>query len=172
MGSGKSSVASECARLLGWPFVDTDAAVEADAGCTVAEIFAREGEAAFRAREREQLARACAANEPSVIACGGGAVLDVENREAMKVSGLVVWLTASPEVLTERVGDGSERPLFGDDPRGALERLAAERADAYAEVAEVAVDTSQMTIDDVAAEVISVVGRARAAPQSGRWAPR
>src|SRR5438552_4016152 len=99
MGAGKTTVGERCAARLGRRFVDTDALVEARTGRTVGEIFAAEGEPAFRAYERAAVAEACATPEPLVIACGGGVVLDPDNRRILRARSLVVWLRATPDVL-------------------------------------------------------------------------
>src|SRR5207247_5937643 len=101
-----------CAMALGRPFVDTDELVEASAGATVDEIFARDGEPAFRALERDAIADVAASPAALVIACGGGAVLDGENRRRLRAAGCVVWLRAAPGELAGRVGEGSGRPLL------------------------------------------------------------
>ena len=155
MGVGKSSVGAACATVLGRAVVDTDEVVEATAGASVASIFATEGEAAFRERERGAIADACASPDPLVIACGGGAVVDAENRRALRRSGFVVWLRAPLDVLVERLGDAATRPLLTDDPRGALARLEALRDDAYREAAHAEVDAGRRPVDDVAADVIA-----------------
>jgi shikimate kinase len=156
MGAGKTTVGQRCAEILGRPFVDTDRLVEANAGVTVAEIFDHEGEARFRELERLAVADACASPAPLVIACGGGAVLDPDNRRALHSAGVVVWLRASPAELGNRVGAGGDRPLL----RGAapavttLERLSELRAPAYDAAADVAVDTDGLGVDAVVDRVI------------------
>src|SRR5437588_12841943 len=87
MGVGESTGGDECARLLGRPFVDTDDLVEALAAMTVQEVFATQGEAAFRKIESRAVADACASPVPAVIACGGGAVLDPFNRRRLQHAG-------------------------------------------------------------------------------------
>jgi shikimate kinase len=155
MGAGKTSVGARCAAALGRPFVDTDELVEATSGKSVSEIFVAEGEGGFRALERTALADACASPDPLVIACGGGAVLDPENRAAMREHGVVVWLRASPERLAERVGGGDGRPLLdGRAPGETLERLAVLRAAAYDAAAHVAVDTDGLGVDEVTSRVM------------------
>jgi shikimate kinase len=94
MGAGKTSVGSECARRLRRDFVDTDDLVVRTADMTIASIFAEGGESRFRAIEREVVTDVCASPRPLVIACGGGTVLDPENRRALRGSGIVVWLRA------------------------------------------------------------------------------
>jgi shikimate kinase len=158
MGAGKTSVGRRCAAKLGRPFVDTDDLVETATGMPVAEIFETQGEDAFRALERAAVADVVASPEPLVIACGGGAVLDPDSRRLLRGSGLVVWLRASPEVLSERVGrQPGARPLLAHAPAAAtLQRLAQLRADAYEAAAHTTVDTDGRTQDDIADEVVAV----------------
>src|SRR4051812_11920796 len=96
-GSGKSCVGAIIASWLGRPFLDADAVLEADAGRTIRDIFASEGEAGFRDRETATL-RKLSAGPPAVIATGGGVILRAENRELLRSTGFVVWLTALAEV--------------------------------------------------------------------------
>ena len=115
MGAGKTSVGRRCAARLERAFVDTDDLVESTTGhARSREIFETQGEPAFRDLERVAVADACASPEPLVIACGGGAVLDADNRRALRDAGVVVWLRAAPEVLSGRVGAGAGavRPLL------------------------------------------------------------
>jgi shikimate kinase len=154
MGAGKSTVGQRCAARLARAFVDTDDVVERLAGMPIAEFFATAGEAAFRDLERDAVADVCASPEPLVVACGGGTVLDADNRRRLNASGFVVWLQAPVDVLTERCGDGRDRPLLAGGPRAALARLLALREPAYEAVADVAVDTAGRDIDEVAAGVL------------------
>lgn len=163
MGAGKTTVGQRCAELVGRPFVDTDELVEATAHRTVAEIFEHDGEAQFRALERQAVADAAASPAPLVIACGGGAVVDTSTRAALRRAGVVIWLQASAVVLEDRVGDGSTRPLLRSGPARMLERLAAERAAYYEDVADAVVDTEGRSIDEVADAVLA------AARGSERW---
>lgn len=169
MGSGKSAVGRFLAERLGRPFVDTDALVEAAAGCTVAELFAREGEAAFRDREAAVIA-AVAARDRQVVATGGGAVLRPENRALLRASGLVIWLDAPPEALLQRArAQGIERrPLLaGEDPLGKLRSLAASRAAAYAAAAHLRVQTDGRTVAAVAEEILKRVSKEEGARGGG-----
>jgi len=154
MGAGKTSVGQRCARLLDRSFVDTDELVVATIGMTVNELFASGGESRFRELERTAVADACASPEPLVIACGGGAVLDPENRSRLRTAGLVVWLQAPPDVLGARVSDDTRRPLLRNAGAATLERLAVLRAPAYEDAADVTVDTAGRSIEDVADLVI------------------
>ncbi len=156
MGAGKSSVGKECARRLGRPFVDTDDLVSSSARLSIEGIFATKGESGFRALEREVVRSVCASPEPLVVACGGGTVLDPENRRALRGAGLVVWLQAPAATLLARVGDGSSRPLLRDDAAGTLRRLERLREPAYAAAADARVDTDGIDVASVADAVLSV----------------
>src|SRR4029450_6341991 len=96
----------------------------------------------FRELERDAVADACASPDPIVIACGGGGVLDPAPPKPLHAAGVVVWRAARPEVLGARVGDGSTRPLLREGNVATLERLAALRAPAYEDAADVVVDTN------------------------------
>jgi shikimate kinase len=101
-GTGKTTIGPVLARRLGWSFVDADERTEATAGRSIAEIFTTEGEPGFRDRESATLAETCGlANH--VVATGGGVILRPANRELLRASGFVVWLTASPETILARL---------------------------------------------------------------------
>jgi shikimate kinase len=155
MGAGKSTVGRECARRLARPFVDTDEQIVTIAGISVDEIFATRGESAFRAYERDVVADVCASLAPLVIACGGGTVLDPENRKVLRASSVVVWLRAPAAVLAERCGDGATRPLLRGDPAGALTRLERLRAPAYEAAAHCIVDTEGLDRNGVTEAVLA-----------------
>jgi shikimate kinase len=163
MGTGKTEVGRRLAQSLGWSFVDTDALVESAAGRSVAAIFADEGEAAFRARERDAIEQACTMTA-AVIAVGGGALLDPENRRRLLAAGPMVCLRASPEELMRRLGLARDRPLLNGDGtasteerRARIEALLAERAPVYA-LATHAVDTDGLSPDEVAVRVRAILG--------------
>ncbi len=132
MGAGKTTVASALAARRGDDAVELDARIEARAGRSIPELFASVGEAGFRALEREVLAEVLE-GPPSVVALGGGTVVDRASRHALLEAGAVITLTAPLGELVRRVGAGEGRPLLGDDPAGALSRLLEARRDAYAE---------------------------------------
>lgn len=131
-GSGKTAVGAALARRLGRRFVDLDAEVERAAGAGIPSIFAERGEEGFRALESEALTRT-AAGPDAVVSCGGGIVLDDANRERLRATGVVVWLSAPLERLRERVVPGAGRPLVREPED--LDRLLAEREPLYREVA-------------------------------------
>jgi shikimate kinase len=158
MGAGKTAVGRRCAQLLGRDFVDTDDVVVQLAGMPVPEFFSAHGEPAFRALEAQAVADVCASPAPLVIGCGGGTVVDPDNRRRVGSAGFVVWLRAPVTVLSERVGEGADRPLLAGDPRGSLTRLLALREPAYEAVADAVVDTEGRTVDDVATAVLDAFG--------------
>lgn len=129
---GKSMLGARLAHRLGAPFVDTDRQVEAEAGMTVQAIFATEGEAGFRARERASVA-ALLDVPARVLALGGGAFQDALTRERLLRTAVTVWLDAPDPVLVERLAGGVDRPLFAEgDVASVLRRLRQERTPCYA----------------------------------------
>lgn len=163
MGAGKTAVGAECARRLHRTFMDLDEVVETTTARSVAEIFATDGEAAFRELERIALADACASPVPLVISTGGGAVLDSTSRRVARGCAVVIWLRAEPEELAARlaasIASGSRPLLATVDPVATIERLAALRADAYAAAADVVVDTGHRSVTEVADDVLEELAR-------------
>ncbi len=166
MGAGKTAVGTQLARILGVPFIDSDSEIERAAQMSVAEIFARDGEAFFRARESEVLSRLMNAR-PAVLSTGGGAFLSETNRATIAKRGTSVWLKADLEILWNRVRHKTTRPLLRtDDPKATLAGLLAERAPVYA-LAQVVVEAEPLlSIEGMARKVIDAL---RAAP--GVFAP-
>lgn len=156
MGAGKTTVGRECAARLGRAFVDTDDLVTSVAQMSVETIFADLGEERFRQLEREVVADVCASPAPLVIACGGGTVVDPDNRRALRAAGIVVWLRAPTATLLSRVGDGSTRPLLQGDPAGALERLGRLRELTYEAAAHASLDTGDLDVEGVVDAVLAV----------------
>lgn len=142
MGSGKSSVGRLLAPELGWPRFDTDELVRAELGMPIPAIFAQLGEEHFRTAESAVLARIDPA-ELAVIVTGGGVVLRAENVRRLRELGTVVWLTASLEVLQERLGRRKDRPLLQTlDPAATIAALHGQRQKLYEEAADFTIDTS------------------------------
>lgn len=136
-GAGKSVVGRELAGRLGVPFIDLDAEIERAAGASVPEIFARDGEPAFRAREVEALVEA-SMHDPAVVACGGGVVLEPANRITLRNTGVAVFLDVPLDRLRDRVHPAVDRPLVRE--AGDLERLLEAREPLYREFAAHVVD--------------------------------
>jgi shikimate kinase len=151
-GAGKSTVGAVLAQRLGVDLRDTDAAVEESAGARVAEVFAREGEAGFRRRERAAVADALASHD-GVLSLGGGAVLDPATRADL--AGLpVVLLEVSWETAAPRLHAGAGRPLLAGDPQARWTALLTARRPLYSEVAALAVDTDGLSPAEVADRVL------------------
>jgi 5-deoxy-5-amino-3-dehydroquinate synthase len=159
MGAGKTSTGRRLAALLGRRFVDTDALIEADAQTSIGEIFQREGEQGFRVREWRVFDDALSSPVPSVIATGGGAVLDDENRARLGAEAEVVWLRARPSTLADRVEGIPERPLLGEDAHAALVDLEPQRRPLYEQVAGSVVDVDELDHEATVMAVIRAIQR-------------
>jgi shikimate kinase len=161
-GSGKSSLAGPLAARLGWCAIDADDEIEQRAGKSIAEIFTDDGEPKFRELER-QVMKDLFDRERLVIAAGGGAILNAETREQMKAAGPVIWLRASVDVLTARIGGdettSARRPdLTPTGGRAEIERVMAEREPLYRECASCTIDTGSWTLAKMIAEILLVIG--------------
>jgi shikimate kinase len=158
MGSGKTAIGRALGLRLNVPFVDSDAAIEEAAASSIADIFARDGEAFFRKREAEVLRRLLS-GPPRIVSTGGGAFLAPANREVIAQMGVAIWLDADIDTLWERVRHKDTRPLLRtDDPKATLAALFKERSPVY-ELAglKISVDalasisqTTQMVVDTLA----------------------
>lgn len=157
-GAGKSTVAPLLANRLGArSAVDLDVVVSGQLGRSAEQAFAELGEAAFRQAETDALLSSLA-GPPSVIATGGGVVLDADNRAALRARAVVIWLRAHPDHLAARLADSSEaRPLLQGDPEFALRRLASEREALYADVADHVVDVEGVDPGDLADELARIL---------------
>ncbi|CAK0763560.1 shikimate kinase 1 [Gammaproteobacteria bacterium] len=159
MGAGKTTVGRQLARALRLPFEDSDRVIEARTGATIPVIFDLEGEAGFRAREKAVIDELTAASG-IVLATGGGAVLDADNRTCLKTRGCVVYLRAPVEILVARTAHDRNRPLLqGTDPYTRLRQLMAARDPLYQEVADVILDTSNRSIRIVVRELLRRLDR-------------
>jgi shikimate kinase len=132
MAAGKSKIGRMLAEQLGVRFVDTDRAIEAAKGMAVADIFARQGEGAFREAERQVVAK-LAHGEPKVIALGGGAFVDPENRDRLNATTLTVWLDPPFDLLLSRLARSNARPLAAGRSASELRALWEERRSSYGE---------------------------------------
>ncbi len=155
MGAGKSSVARELARLTARRWTDTDKQVVQQTGQTITEIFTRDGECHFRRLETEAL-QSLASERRLIVATGGGIVTRPENIALLRALGCVAFLTASNEVLFERVSRNRQRPLLQtDDPRATLDELIRQRQSLYAGCAHFTVDTSVGAHAEIAQTVLA-----------------
>jgi shikimate kinase len=153
MAAGKSTVARALARRLRWRAEDVDELIEARERRTVAEIFQKDGEAYFRAAEREIL-KLLVPLRHVVVATGGGTFMDPDNRAAISMDGVSVWLDVPFEELLARIPSDGRRPLAAD--RAAMERLFAIRTAAYA-TARIRVEAAGRAAEDVAERIIECV---------------
>lgn len=150
MGTGKSSVGRRLAQMTRRPRFDVDQMIATKLGMSITKIFARLGEEQFRKEERTVLEE-LEAEQPSIIVTGGGVVLRPENVKRLRELGTIVCLTADLQTLLERLGRRSHRPLLRGEDRGeVVERLLSEREPAYREAADLMVDTSGLSHDQVA----------------------
>ncbi len=148
MGVGKTLVGKKLANDLGYTFVDTDKLIEDDQLMAITAIFSKHGEPYFRDVEA-RIIRQVMEGEQQVVSTGGGAVIRDRNRQAFKKAGLVVCLTARPEVIYSRIQHETHRPLLQTpDPEARIRELLDSRAGFYAQ-ADVIIDTSEKTIDEV-----------------------
>ena len=171
MGAGKTSSGRRLAAHLGLDFVDSDHEIEAAAGMTIPEIFARDGEPYFRDRENRVVARLIAGG-PRVVATGGGAFIHPATRLAIKSGSYSVWIKADFDVLMRRVRRRSNRPLLQTpDPEGTLKRLMAERYPIYAE-ADLTVVSHDVSHEAMVAEMTAGARRRAAARRDRRGTGR
>lgn len=160
MGTGKSSVGRLAAEYLRFTFLDTDELIENETGQTIAEIFAKQGEAAFRKYERD-VVHALSARRQTVIAAGGGLMTDPSNVASLKAHALVVCLWASPETIWERVRSQTHRPLLQTpDPQARIKELLEQRAPAYRQ-ADVLLHTGFRSTKEVVQQVLHQFNVAR-----------
>lgn len=157
MGSGKTAVGRSIARHLGKTFYDSDTEIVRRTGVDIPYIFEKEGEAGFRAREREAI-EALVALRGIVLATGGGAILLAENRRLLAERGCVVYLETSVEQQVERVKQGRNRPLLSNvDPATRLEELMAVRDPLYRSIADITVATDGRRVKAVADDIVRMI---------------
>jgi shikimate kinase len=155
MGSGKTAVGKQLAKLLGWPFFDSDHEVVTATGADIPLIFEREGEEGFRRRESEQIARLTQGHHV-VLATGGGAVLNAGNREHLRQRGWVVFLETSVDQQARRAARTGQRPLlYGHDPRQRLQQLWQLREPLYRDIADCTVNTDNQRVAAVADTILA-----------------
>jgi len=155
MGTGKSAIGRVLARQLNARFIDTDAEIERNAGKSVAQIFAQDGEPAFREMESQLLRKLAQEKGPIVLSTGGGMPLRSENAPLLRRIGPIIWLTAPTEAILGRVRRNlNQRPLLSghaDDPEQRVRRLLTERNPRYRKLANFELDTSNFDRPEQAA---------------------
>ena len=154
-GAGKSTVGPLLAARLGVGFLETDDQIEATAGKPVGDIFIEDGEAAFRALEREAVARAVASHD-GVLGLGGGAVLDPGTQQLL-TQRQVVYLATGFAAAAKRVGMDTPRPLLIGNPRAKLRELLEQRLPIYQRLARITVTTDGRAPDEIAADVAAQI---------------
>ena len=157
--SGKTTVGKRLARDMGRPFVDTDDLLVEQAGRSVKSIVDDEGWEGFRRLERDVVQKVCAL-ENTVVATGGGAVLDADNVAAMHKSGRIVWLKVAPQTVKQRMSgdshtDGQRPSLTAASPYDEIVDVLTVRTPLYAQAADASIDTDNKTIDEIAGEIIA-----------------
>ncbi|NID16787.1 shikimate kinase [Luteibacter yeojuensis] len=158
-GAGKTSIGQRLAAHYGLPFVDLDVEIERRCGTTIAELFANEGEAGFRAHERAHLDE-FSLREGIVLATGAGAVLDPASREALMSRGTVLMLGVDVDEQLDRLQGDTARPLLAvDDRRGRLESLAEHRNHLYEEIADLIFRGRRESVDDAVPRAIALLDR-------------
>ena len=164
-GSGKTTVAAGLAARLGCDWIDADAVIEETAGQSIRDIFAAEGEAGFRRRERDAIA-GLLQRDQLVLAVGGGAILNVDTRREMKSAGPVVWLQASVEVLAERIAadptTAERRPNLAGGGMHEITRLLTEREPLYRECATLSIFTDRLSVPEIVERIAVAVAASRA----------
>ena len=160
-GCGKTTIGRLAARRLAWEFIDTDDAIQKSTGRTISEIFAAEGEPAFRTLECAAISHALQ-QKRCVVSVGGGAVIDPETRSRLREAGICVWLTAPPTELHRRIeadarSMDSRPPLTDQSGLAEIERLPASRLPLYRETADHEVDTDSRSLDDLVEDVVALV---------------
>jgi shikimate kinase len=164
MGAGKSTIGRKLAHALGLKFVDSDREIELRTGVDIPLIFELEGETGFRKREQEVIDE-LTATPGIVLATGGGAVLDAQNRRNLASRGTVIYLQTSVEQQLQRTAHDRNRPLLQtDNPREKLEQLLAERDPLYREIADIVIETDGCRVRDVVQKITHFVEEKHTAP--------
>ncbi|MBK1831843.1 shikimate kinase [Verrucomicrobiaceae bacterium R5-34] len=156
MGCGKSTLGRVLHQKLSYPLIDTDHVIEEQAGKSVAEIFADEGEDAFRSMET-QLLQSLLDDELNhhIISTGGGMVLRPENRELLQQLGFVVWLFCSAEETYERTSRNNNRPLLQcNDPMGLISHMLSDRTPLYEDASHLKISTSGLEFDEISCGIL------------------
>ncbi len=159
MGSGKTTVGFRLSYRLRKPVIDTDKEIEREEQRSIAEIFAKEGEAYFRDRETMCLQKLLRTVKEQIISVGGGLPLREENRKLLRELGQVFYLQASAETIYERVKHDTTRPLLqGDDPQGKIRTMLVERDGYYRDAADVVINVDGKSFEQILDEIEKAAG--------------
>ncbi len=154
MGAGKSTIGLLLSKELNSPFYDIDKVIEERAGANIPWIFDIEGEAGFRLREEQTIAEVTL-RSPSIIATGGGAVLNAKNRENLSARGIVIYLQTTVQQQLERTAKDKNRPLLqADSPRDVLTKLMIQREPFYDQVSDFTISTDKRHPKSVVTEIV------------------
>jgi len=156
MGCGKSTVGREIKRTLGYQLIDTDAEIEARAGCKISAIFSAEGEHGFRERESSLFEELREKDlKRTVVSTGGGAILRAKNCEILREIGYVVWLCANADTIYHRTKKNRNRPILqAADPRQVIDELLAQRTPLYRDCAHLAIDVGGLNRAEIVAGIV------------------
>ena len=158
MGTGKSAVGRALARRLGRKFIEIDSLIEQRAGKSIPEIFRHDGEIGFRELEIQAI-KGIAAEKNVVIACSGGVVLNRINIDRLKIGGVIIYLTASPNIVLKRTSrDRLARPLLNvEDPVARIKELLKFRKPLYEHAADITINTTRLNVEDVVGEIVESI---------------
>lgn len=157
MGSGKSTIARMLAKETGKELIEMDETIEAEAGCTINQIFEEHGEGHFRDLESLLVCR-IAEKGDAVVSCGGGAVLREENVISMRKNGKIIYLSATPETIYKRVRNSTNRPLLNGNMnveyiRGLMEK----RLSVYENAADIMIDVNNKEKSEIVEEILEII---------------
>ncbi len=159
MGAGKTTIGRMVAKKLGADFYDSDHEIESRTGADIPWIFEIEGEEGFRRRERTVIAELCQLQN-IVLSTGGGVVIDSDNCDSLKASGLVIYLKSSPEKLLKRIQTDKRRPLLQtDDKLARIEEILAQRGPMYESLADEIVVTDRKTVNQIVKQTLDKIRR-------------
>lgn len=154
MGSGKTTFGKKAARAFGYQFIDTDACIEEQEGCTISELFAKKGEAYFRQCETELVKSLLSLPKGMVVATGGGLPMREENAVLLKQLGTVVYMITEVDTLVERLSGDTKRPLLSDgDLRGKIKSMLEIRGPVYQSLADLCITTDTMSCYEMIAAI-------------------
>jgi shikimate kinase len=156
MGTGKTQVGKKLAKQLERKFLDLDELIQDSENRSISEIFQKLGEPYFRSLEKKMLSEVSKQKE-CVVSCGGGIVIDPQNIKLMKQTGMMICLSATPEVILKRTKGFSHRPLLnGEDPKEKIRSLLAEREKFY-DQADKIIDTSEISVEETSDQILAFI---------------